>query len=78
MEYSHDITEILFLIQFDNIFAEYTFYWLIREAGLPPNISSICTENANNSQCEIFNQNVVHQITNLNIYNSCIGLVVLR
>jgi len=38
---------------------EYTFYWLIVDAGLPQNISEICAENRNNSNCAIYYDNVI-------------------
>ena len=44
---------------FLNILKEYSFYWLIVDAGLPENISEICSKNRNLSDCAIYYDNVI-------------------
>lgn len=56
---------------------EYTFYWLIRDASLPSNISAICSGNISDAMCEIYEHEVVKTITNYNMYSALISLITL-
>ena len=39
--------------------SEYSFYWLISDAGLPSNISVTCANNATLAECDIYTKDVV-------------------
>merc|ERR1711868_6957 len=56
---------------------EYNLYWFISNAGLPPNISSLCSKNSTDPDCEIYNSEVVPNLATMNICGSVISLVVL-
>lgn len=44
---------------------EYSFYWFIREAGLPMNITEICKLNPNASDCADYQEHVVGESVKL-------------
>ena len=58
--------------------SEYNLYWFISNAGLPANISSLCSKNSTDPDCEIYNSEVVPNLATMNICGSVISLVVLR
>ena len=46
---------------------EYSFYWLIRDAGLPPNITDICALDSNATGCDTYNTQVVAESVKVQI-----------
>ena len=58
--------------------SEYNLYWFISNAGLPANISNLCSKNSTDPDCEIYNSEVVPNLATMNIWGSVISLVVLR
>ena len=56
---------------------EYSFYWFIKNANLPENITDICKENPNATGCDDYQNEVVAQSVKLTQLDSLRSLVML-
>lgn len=50
--------------------SEYSFYWLISDAGLPSNISVTCANNATLAECDVYTKDVVQVLARYGEYSA--------